>query len=98
MFSNHGWSCRTHPDAELRQVAFEKGSYKSLPPGDARRLRVGQVRPGEAAANPQLLVGAGTGFGEIEAVEIDILDPAGKRLRGVLDQFGGRAAENEETC
>jgi len=43
-------------------------------------------------------VGIGAGFGEIEAVEVHVFDPACERFGRLRYQFRRRAAENEESC
>ena len=44
---------RADTDPELREIALEKRAHEALPPGDAVRLRRGEIGAGESAAEPE---------------------------------------------
>ena len=58
---------RRDGNAELWNVAFEKGAEKILTPGHARSIVSGQIGPGEPSAYQQAITLGCAQFGESEA-------------------------------
>ena len=87
---------RGNGDAELRDVAGEKGADELLPPVQARLVGVTQERLRKPATKPERVEAVETDFGAVEATQVDKPHPARQRLRHALDQVERGAAQDEK--
>ncbi|GDX92458.1 hypothetical protein LBMAG46_24660 [Planctomycetia bacterium] len=64
--------------AELGQVAFEERADERFTPGGAVGITVGKEGAWEATAKPERFKGCRSGFGQVEAVQINKLNASGE--------------------
>jgi hypothetical protein len=83
-----------HP--ERGQVSLEEGPHQVPSPRDAVFSGPGEIGRREAAAEPEPVERPGPDLAEREARQLDHLQPAGERLRGLTQQVRRRAAEDQE--
>lgn len=88
---------RGNRDSELWNITLEKGADEALPPGRAVGIRLGQVGAREAPAQPQPARLLGAGLSEVEAGQLDQLDPPGQRFRHPPHNLWRGAAEDEKS-
>ena len=78
-----GWN----DNAELGDIAFEKGADKSLPPLVAVCVVVGQESPRKAAPQPQSVSYFHTDLLKTETLKLVIENPAGQGFGRLTQQF-----------
>ena len=89
--STHGGGRET--DAERRYVALQDGGHVGLPPAHAVGIGRREVRPREAAAQPEAV--ESVGLDRRERGQLQIRDAAGERFGRLPDQGAGCTAENQ---
>ena len=83
-------------DAELRDVAFEKGAHEVLPPPVARGMTPGREGERKSASQPQQVDVLRSRFRQRQTRQIVVRDPPGQRLGALAQQAWRCAAENQE--
>ena len=83
-----------HP--ELWEVPLDERSHERAPPLVSLALGSGQERAGESPPQPETLGPSRSDVLEREAAELVVGDAAGEGLRGLAQQVGRGAAEDEE--
>src|SRR5437879_3486002 len=89
-------SRRRDADPELRQVSLQKCPHKIPPPVLTGRLRARQKGGGKAAAQPEAIARFQAHFVQSKPAQLIIVDPAGQRLRGLLEEGRRGTPEYQE--
>ena len=87
---------RRQGEAQLGQITLQVSLDKTAMPGERVLIRGREEGPWKAAAQPQLAPVADIDFPKVEPAQLNKLDAARERLRGLPEQVRQGAAQHEK--
>src|ERR1044071_5289750 len=84
------------PQAQGRNVPLEEGSNERDAPPETLWIGARQKRPREASPEPKSWPLPSSDLTHGEAVQLMVRDPSGEGLRGLPQQIGRRASQNQD--